>query len=572
MRHSKPSRLRTLLIASALAASALPFTPARGAAPASVQNSARGGRAEALVAEGAAALERGDAAAARDSFRKALQADPDNVDAHTYLGVLADREGNLQEAERHFASAAALAPFSAPARNNYGAILVRLNRLQLAAAQFEASLKLDPDQPNALVNLAQIRFNSGRPEDLRASRELFGRAMRVAPDAEVARALVVTALRLGEKDKAAASYRDYAALVSAVSPSSVASPPASPSPASSRPFVPSSPSASAASRAELGEALLEGGLDEEATDELGAAVSLDPSNATAVIALGRAYLKRKDIRAAGRTLESAVARGLDPAPVYAALADVYEAGGYVEHAIPAMRLAIARDPHNESYRLRYGILLNDTKAPAAAVIRLKEALREFPDSSRLWLALGIAEQSDGKNEDAQRSFERALSLDSRSAPALAYLGSAYAERGQYAEAVSFYERAVAADPNLAVPYYLAADALLKQPEVDAPRVEKYLARAVALEPDFAPAHLALAKLDVRAERWPEAAAEFERVIRLDPQSSEAHYQLARVYVRLKKTGEAERELAAFKQLSDAQKEKRETDRRDLLRRLANVRF
>ena len=87
MRHSKPSRLRTLLIASALAASAaLPFTPARGAAPASVQNSARGGRAEALVAEGAAALERGDAAAARDSFRKALQADPDNVDAHTYLG------------------------------------------------------------------------------------------------------------------------------------------------------------------------------------------------------------------------------------------------------------------------------------------------------------------------------------------------------------------------------------------------------------------------------------------------------------------------------------------------------
>src|SRR5438270_8457179 len=213
MRHSKPSRLRTLLIASALAASALPFTPARGAAPASVQNSARGGRAEALVAEGAAALERGDAAAARDSFRKALEADPDNVDAHTYLGVLADREGNLREAERHFAAAAAVAPFSASARNNYGAVLVRLNRPQLAAAQFEASLKLDPDQPNALVNLAQIRYSSGSAEDLRAARELFAHAMRIAPDAEIARALVVIALRLGEKEKAAAAYRDYAARV-----------------------------------------------------------------------------------------------------------------------------------------------------------------------------------------------------------------------------------------------------------------------------------------------------------------------------------------------------------------------
>ena len=560
MRDAKPSRLRTLLAAAALAfvvshaaASAGPAAPA--------QNGAGRARAAGLVSEGAAALERGDAAAARDSFRKALESDPDNVDAHTYLGVLADRDGNLREAERHFAAAASNAPFSASARNNFGAILVRLGRMQLAAAQFEASLKLDGDQPNALVNLAQIRFGSGKPEDLRASRELFERAMRVAPDAEVARALVVIALRLGERGGAAASYRDYAARVSAASRSSAASSSSS-----------SPQSASAASRAELGEALLEGGLLEESVSELNAALSLNPSDSAAVIALGRAYLKRRDIRAAGRTLEGAVARGLDPAPVYAALADVYEAGGYFENAIPAMRLAIARDPHNELYRLRYGMLLNDTKAPAAAVIRLKEALQEFPNSSRLWLALGIAEQGDGKNEDAQRSFERALELDGASAPALAYLGSAYAERGQYAQAATFYERAIAADPGLAVPYYLAADVLLKQPEVDAARVAKYLARAVELEPDFASAHLALAKLDARAERWTEAASEFERVIRLDPQSAEAHYQLARVYVRLKRTGEAERELAAFKQLSDAQKEKRETDRRELLRRLADVRF
>jgi tetratricopeptide (TPR) repeat protein len=179
---------------------------------------------------------------------------------------------------------------------------------------------------------------------------------------------------------------------------------------------------------------------------------------------------------------------------------------------------------------------------------------------------------DGKSDDARKSFERALELDPRSAPALAYLGSTYGERGQYAEAAALYERAIAAAPNVAVPYYLAADALLKQPEVDAPRVEKYLARAVELEPDFASAHLALAKLYVRGERWAEAAVAFERVTRLDPESSEAHYQLGRVYVRLKRAPEAQRELDRFKQLSEAQKEKRETDRRDLLRRLANVRF
>lgn len=520
-------------------------------------------RASALVAEGADALSRGDETSARDSFSKALQADPDNVDAHTYLGVLSDRAGDLKEAERHFAAAAAFAPFSASARNNYGAVLVRVGRTQLAAAQFETSLKLDPAQPSALVNLAQIRFNSGKPEDLRAARDLFTRAHTVAPDAEIARALVVIALRLGERAAAAAAYRDYNARVAAPSTPIASSPTATPS---------SSDASSPASRATLGAALLEGGLVSEAVSELNAAVALDPSNVDALVALSRAHLRLKEIKSAGRTLESAVARGLESARVYAALADVYEAGGYVENAIPAMRLAIARDPQNESYRLRYGLLLNDTKAPAAAVIRLREALQEFPNSSPLWLALGIAQMGDGKSDDARKSFERALELDPRSAPALAYLGSTYGERGQYAEAAAFYERAVAAAPNVAVPYYLAADALLKQPEVDAPRVEKYLARAVELEPDFASAHMALAKLYVRGERWPEAAAAFERVTRLDPDSSEAHYQLGRVYVRLKRAAEAQRELDRFKQLSDAQKEKRETDRRDLLRRLANVRF
>lgn len=567
MRLPTHARTRTprLLLAAALicaAAACARVSNAQGARTPRVQARDET-RASTLVAEGADALSRGDETAARDSFSKALQADPDNVDAHTYLGVLSDRAGDLKEAERHFAAAAAFAPFSASARNNYGAVLVRVGRTQLAAAQFEASLKLDPAQPSALVNLAQIKFNSGKPDDLRAARDLFTRAHAVAPDVETARALVVIALRLGERDAAAAAYRDYSARVAAPSTSGASSPTAT---------LSSSDASSPASRATLGAALLEGGLADDAVWELSAALALDPSNVDALVALSRAHLRLKDIKSAGRTLEAAVARGMEDARIYAALADVYEAGGYVENAIPAMRLAISRDPKNESYRLRYGLLLNDTKAPAAAVIRLREALQEFPNSSPLWLALGIAQMGDGKSDDARKSFERALELDPRSAPALAYLGSTYGERGQYAEAAAYYERAVAAAPNVAVPYYLAADALLKQPEVDAPRVEKYLARAVELEPDFASAHMALAKLYVRGERWTEAAAAFERVTRLDPDSSEAHYQLGRVYVRLKRGPEAQRELDRFKQLSEAQKEKRETDRRDLLRRLANVRF
>src|SRR3712207_7789677 len=56
-------------------------------------------------------------------------------------------------------------------------------------------------------SLAQIRFNSGTPEDLRAAADLFARADRIEPDAEVARALTVVALRRGDRASAAAHYQ-----------------------------------------------------------------------------------------------------------------------------------------------------------------------------------------------------------------------------------------------------------------------------------------------------------------------------------------------------------------------------
>jgi tetratricopeptide (TPR) repeat protein len=526
-------------------------SPQRRAAQRPAQRNADGGRVETLLAEARAALERGDEAAARSAFERALAAEPDNVAAHTYLGVLDDRAGNLNSAEKHFSAAAIAAPFLPSARNNHGAVLLRLGRKQQAAAQFEVSLKLDPRQPSALVNLAQIRFDAGSTDDLRAALDLFERAQAIAPDAEVARAVLVTALRLGDKGRAATAYRAYAEQLKGAA--NVATPPAA--------------------RTELGRALMEVGLADEAVEELSAAVALDPASVDAVVALGRAHLARKDIPAAGRALESAVARGLDRAPVYAALADVYEAGGYFENAIPAMRLAIARDPSNEQYHLRYGMLLIDTKAPGAAVIRLQEAVKEFPNSARLWLMLGVAQLTRRENTlEARDSFTRSLELDPKSVAALAYLGTTYSEQGQYAEAIKYYERAITAGPGSTVPYYLAADAMLNLPEFDIARAEKYLRRSIELDPSFASAHMTLARLHIRAERWTEAAAEFELVVKLSPDSAEARYQLARAYTRLKRTADAQRELAIFQKLKESQKKEKDNERRDLLRRLANVRF
>ena len=514
------------------------------------QTSQRSEQVARLVAEGVTALERDDVPAAQRLFQQALALSPNDVTAHTYLGVLADRAGNLPEAERHFAAAATTDPRSSSARNNYGAILVKLGHSREAAAQFEASLRLDRNQTNALVNLAQIRLSGGKTDDLRTAGELFSRAYALAPDGEVARALVVIALRLNDRESAARQYQEYSAHLSDLS----------------------SPANTAASRAELGAALLEAGLAKEAITELNAAVSAEPSNTDTIVRLAKAYVALNDIPSAGRTLEAAVARGLDTAPVYALLASVYEKSGHIENAIPAMRLAIQRDPQSETYRFAYGMLLTSALAPEAAVIRLKEALELFPKSSRLWLALGIAHFKAARNDEAARCLTRAVELDPRFALAFAYLGMTYVEIGKYDEAIKSYEHALAVNAKLGVVDFLLADVLLRESTADSARIETHLVRAVQLEPAFAPARLALGKSYFRGNRLTEAARELEQVIKLDQNVAEAYYQLGRVYTRLKRMTEAQTALATFKRLSDTQKEQALKDRKEIVGRLANVLF
>jgi Tfp pilus assembly protein PilF len=543
-------RSAALLLAALAAAAAAP--PGRAQTPPrhARQQGARAASSSAAVDEGVAALDRGDSDAARAAFEKALALNPRDADAHRYLGLLADRAGDLQEAARHFAEAARLAPASAPARNNYGVILLRLGRPREAAAEFEASLRADPRQPNALVNLAQIRFDSGKAEDLRAAEDLFARADQIEPDAGIARALTVIALRRGDKAAAAAHYQAYAGRVAAGSASTDDAP----------------------ARAELGAALFEAGLLKEAEAESAAAARLSPSDAAVVMQLARVQLARQDIRGAGRTLEAAVARGVESAPLYALLADVYEQAGHPENAIPAMRLAIQLDPRSEKYRFAYGVLLTDAYAPAAAVIRLEEALKEFPDSPRLWFALGLAYFKQDKDQESVRAFGHAAALDPKFAPAYAYLGLLSVRKGEVGQAVALYERALRMDSQLGVLHYMLAEAMLQLPEADAASVESHLKQAVQFDPTFAAPRLSLAKLYMRGERWADAVAELEKVTAQEPDSADAYYQLGRAYARLKRTAEAEAAVATFKRLNDSRKKQDEDELRQIVRRLGTVRF
>jgi tetratricopeptide (TPR) repeat protein len=114
--------------------------------------------------------------------------------------------------------------------------------------------------------------------------------------------------------------------------------------------------------------------------------------------------------------------------------------------------------------------------------------------------------------------------------------------------------------------------MLKQTNADARVIETHLRQAVEMDPTFMPARLSLGKLYMRAQRWTEAAAEFEQVVKLDPNVPDGYYQLGLAYGRMKRTAEAQTAMATFKQLNDAQKKREDEDLREVVKRLSNVRF
>lgn len=117
-----------------------------------------------------------------------------------------------------------------------------------------------------------------------------------------------------------------------------------------------------------------------------------------------------------------------------------------------------------------------------------------------------------------------------------------------------------------------AEALLGLGGSDQTRIEENLKRAVELEPSFAAARLSLGKFYFRTGRLTQAANELEQVIKLDPQLAGAYYQLGLVYSRLKRTEQAQATMATFKRLNESRRTQEREEVREIVRRLADVRF
>jgi len=106
-------------------------------------------------------LEEHDAAAARRAYRRALELDPEHVDAHLNLGRLLHESGDLRGAERHYRRAHELAPDEFTAAFNLGVVLEDLGLAAGAIAVYEKAIAADPDEVDAYHNAIRLHEAAG---------------------------------------------------------------------------------------------------------------------------------------------------------------------------------------------------------------------------------------------------------------------------------------------------------------------------------------------------------------------------------------------------------------------------
>jgi type IV pilus assembly protein PilF len=115
---------------------------------------------------------------AQASFARALTLSPDDPDINHNYGWFLCQTGREAEATEHFMRALRNPLYATPARSwsTAGTCALRRGSLQEADGFLQRALAIDPNQPAALLQLAQLRY---RQRNLEEARKLVARHAKI---------------------------------------------------------------------------------------------------------------------------------------------------------------------------------------------------------------------------------------------------------------------------------------------------------------------------------------------------------------------------------------------------------
>jgi tetratricopeptide (TPR) repeat protein len=304
------------------------------------------GIAQILYRHGIVADSNGEWEQAIGHYRSALELKPDYDKCHLNLGVDLARTGRAAEAEEHLRRAQEINPEYYRAPFNLGLLLEEQGRFDEARAAYARAIELEPRHLLARTALAEMELLAndldGAREQLRAVREYDGRWESPRNDLARARAARLSAY---VEERAALARAGHAECFAA-------------SPAVRRAEIERLREDHDAALAVLGEYFRGGG-----------------DCAEAYLVLGRILLRREEMPAAQDAFERALA---------------------ADEGLPGVRLGL-------------GLLAAIRGDAATAIDRLADEARRFPDSAEACLELGLVyERLRGDRAEAEKWYDRYL--------------------------------------------------------------------------------------------------------------------------------------------------------------------
>jgi tetratricopeptide (TPR) repeat protein len=363
------------------------------------------------LTRGNAALREGRFVVGAVEYRRAVEADPENLRARQSLASVLLRLGDQAGALEHFQAAVRLAPESARAQSDLGVLLAQMGDTGRAIHHLRLAVELEPALEKAQLNLANTLTKIGEHEE---AIRTYRRLLELDPNHLEARSRLGTALaQTGRLEEGIHELRQVAER----------------DPGNAR------------ARINLGVALAQAGDLEGAVVEHLAVLDLQPNLARLTLThfnLGTFYRGMNDLKRAEEHYLRALE--LDPQLVEARfdLAEIMSAEGRYSEALPHYSRAAEDRPRHVVARLREAEALLRLRRYSDAKLRLETGMFQNPGELRLKHALArlLAACPERSLREGRRSFSMAAELfDSQRTPSHAEtLAMALAEVGRFTDA------------------------------------------------------------------------------------------------------------------------------------------
>jgi tetratricopeptide (TPR) repeat protein len=435
-------------------------------------------------------LAAGNAEAAVESYRKALELTPGDAKLHYNLSLALDRLGNFSFERRELETAIELDHSLAPAENQLGLLGLRQARPAEAEQHFKKALAIDPIFAEAQSSLGVLYSQQGKSEQAAA---LFQQA--IENDPKYVKAYVNLGLLMAQRG-------DFSA----------------------------------------------------AEPQFRTAIQVDPNYADAYAGLGMLQAKTGHGAEAVKYFKQAVALGPNSAQAHLnlgiALVDQFDRAGGLREFSEAAQL----DPNLAAAHYNLGRFFFETGKYEDASRELETANRLQPDFADALYFLALTARQQNQLTLSTGLLERVVKLEPGNADAQYLLGQNLEHSGDTTAAIQHWKMALTADPNHAQALFNLAKFLGKvddpeakqyQQRFDALQKQHQITDRVAELGNFA---LEAAS----AQNWPQAFEQMNEAIQLCgdcPQSAHLHKNLGLFRLRTGNIGEADKELRTALQLA-----------------------